>query len=606
MAKDVIVRIRADKEDFERGINGARKSVMDFDKMIKNSVASMTKLVASVATVQTAMSAAKKYIDSSQTATDSWNRTMAAATGSVDAFFESLSQGNFDSFITGLDGIITKAKEAYDAIDALGSLNIIADYRKQLLRTEQADLRDKIRSGVGDTEAYKKRLRETQSEMDAIIAEQGRMTYDAAIATLKSYTGANDRQVKMLLDIIQKNPNLLSQDVALQMAKELEKKNPYLAEGKISLSDFGSSVAIARKTFQVGRNIILTDAEARSDYNVLTRFGQMSDPRLIEAIGLLTKSSALAESNSQRRVSQNEDLNYGGKTSGISGTMKNSVPKPELPDFDTPAEVLRLRFNKTRSRAELKQELTEWQQRLEEATSSTQAIKAEEMVSYLQSLLDAQPLALRVDMSEEDVARIQKTLKTTSENIRAAIAPIEFTPGSELMFKPLEQADKTVKDISGSVSSTVNAFGNLGTVMQSLEDPSAQVAGLVMQAVANVAATFAKSLAGTVTPWDWIAAALAGTATMTSTIAAIKSATSGAYADGGIIPGNIRMGDAIPVMANAGELILNAAQQQNLVSQLEPRHDSSPGTGRSTISGEQIVTVVNAYGRRTGRGEILV
>jgi hypothetical protein len=67
---------------------------------------------------------------------------------------------------------------------------------------------------------------------------------------------------------------------------------------------------------------------------------------------------------------------------------------------------------------------------------------------------------------------------------------------------------------------------------------------------------------------------------MTSTIAAIHSATGfqnggivqGApkkYATGGIIQGNTYSSDMIPIRANAGELILNRAQQGNIASQLE-------------------------------------
>ena len=61
-------------------------------------------------------------------------------------------------------------------------------------------------------------------------------------------------------------------------------------------------------------------------------------------------------------------------------------------------------------------------------------------------------------------------------------------------------------------------------------------------------------------------------------------------------------GDVTPIMANAGELVLNKAQQGNLASQLQ-------GSGMqnlnltATIKGEQIRLALNNNGRRTGRGE---
>ena len=135
----------------------------------------------------------------------------------------------------------------------------------------------------------------------------------------------------------------------------------------------------------------------------------------------------------------------------------------------------------------------------------------------------------------------------------------------------------------------------------------AKVAGIIAQAVATVALTFAKSLAGTFTPWDWIAAAAAGTATMISTIAAIKDATKGGFANGGIVPGNSFSGDNLHTAdygINSGELILSKSQQNNLASQL-----SGGGIGNlqleAVVSGEQIILASNNRGLRTGRGEIV-
>jgi len=114
---------------------------------------------------------------------------------------------------------------------------------------------------------------------------------------------------------------------------------------------------------------------------------------------------------------------------------------------------------------------------------------------------------------------------------------------------------------------------------------------MVAQAVANIALTFSKSLKGTVSPWDWIAAAASGTAVMISTISAIKSATSGSYADGGIIPGNIQSGDHQIARVNAGELILNKAQQSAIASQLQNGSEGRRNV-EFRISGQELVGIL--------------
>ena len=77
-------------------------------------------------------------------------------------------------------------------------------------------------------------------------------------------------------------------------------------------------------------------------------------------------------------------------------------------------------------------------------------------------------------------------------------------------------------------------------------------------------------------PWAWIAFAASGLATMLATISSIHSATG--YASGGEIKGNTYSGDQIPIMANAGEIILNKAQQSSLAQSI------SSGGGMKNIN----------------------
>jgi hypothetical protein len=83
------------------------------------------------------------------------------------------------------------------------------------------------------------------------------------------------------------------------------------------------------------------------------------------------------------------------------------------------------------------------------------------------------------------------------------------------------------------------------------------------------------------------------------------------YTTGGTIPhansgyfvgGTHFSGDVTPIMANAGELVLNKAQQGNLASQLQGGGMQNLNL-TATIKGEQIRLALNNNGRRTGRGE---
>ena len=146
----------------------------------------------------------------------------------------------------------------------------------------------------------------------------------------------------------------------------------------------------------------------------------------------------------------------------------------------------------------------------------------------------------------------------------------------------------------------------VGSMMGSIKNPAAQTAAAVAQAIANIAMAYSEALAedGTIKSniWYFIGATAAAMVSMATTISSIHSATG--YAEGGEIKGNSYSGDNIPIMANAGEVVLTKARQGSLAQQLEsPR--GGGGFTASHVSGEQIWIALNAYTKRSGQGEIV-
>jgi hypothetical protein len=150
--------------------------------------------------------------------------------------------------------------------------------------------------------------------------------------------------------------------------------------------------------------------------------------------------------------------------------------------------------------------------------------------------------------------------------------------------------------------------------MNQIEDPAAKVLGTIAQAVATMALSYSQAAASpavTSTGWGWIAFAATGVATMLSSIAAIKQATSG-FANGGVIPGNSMSGDNLRGIGpggqvyglNAGEVVLNRSQASTLASALSDGGNSEVG-GTPYVQGELIYLGVNNYLKRSGRGEIV-
>ena len=184
--------------------------------------------------------------------------------------------------------------------------------------------------------------------------------------------------------------------------------------------------------------------------------------------------------------------------------------------------------------------------------------------------------------------------------------------------KTIETAAKKNKKETAAMAKEWQAAGSaiqaVGQAMSQIEDPAAKVLGTIAQAVATMALSYAQAAASpavTGTGWGWIAFAATGVATMLSSISAIKQATEG-FANGGIIPGNSYSGDNMRGMTpdgnvfglNAGEVVLNASQQNNLANALTD--NGMQGYSLETrVNGRDLVIVMNNDGTARGRGELV-
>jgi hypothetical protein len=203
---------------------------------------------------------------------------------------------------------------------------------------------------------------------------------------------------------------------------------------------------------------------------------------------------------------------------------------------------------------------------------------------------------LGVDVSDE-------TWKTLVDTINEKLAELDLD-AIELDVKTggVKKLNKEVSGTIDHVNGAASAFQALGDAMSNIDDPGAQVAGLIAQAIGSVVAGYgtATAQAATMGPWAWIAFAITGLATMISMIAGIKSATAGSYASGGVVPGTSFSGDNTIIAANAGEVVLNRAQQTNLASQLEAGSLANNLHLSTEISGTNLRVVLDNDNRSKG------
>ena len=141
------------------------------------------------------------------------------------------------------------------------------------------------------------------------------------------------------------------------------------------------------------------------------------------------------------------------------------------------------------------------------------------------------------------------------------------------MMTPTEKAKKNLEETVTSINRVGNAINATGELFSALgeatDSKELKIAGIVAQAVATVALSYAEALRSAKHWTEWLAFGITGLTTMVSMISSIKQATAGSYAEGGIIGGSSYSGDRLIARVNSGEMVLNTRQQRNLFNLLD-------------------------------------
>ena len=192
-----------------------------------------------------------------------------------------------------------------------------------------------------------------------------------------------------------------------------------------------------------------------------------------------------------------------------------------------------------------------------------------------------------------------------------------------------EMADKQWdygKDISSKSSKEPKETKKISDGMNKVVGESSKMVGgisNIVNGINSMGVEIPRDIQGVLGGIQGVISILSGIAAIVSVIEALTSAQTAisavkatpvigwALAGGGIVhaasgysvPGNNYSGDMVPAMLNSGELVLNKAQQGNLASQLQ--NNNAGGYTPSHVSGEQIWIALNAYTKRTGKGELI-
>ena len=107
-----------------------------------------------------ALDVAKDAFFASEANVDEWGRTIASAEGIYNSFLQSLNSGNFSDFLNNIGQVTQAARDAYNALDELGTRMTIINPERAKLQARQQELRATIRRNGQDSDVGKAALAE--------------------------------------------------------------------------------------------------------------------------------------------------------------------------------------------------------------------------------------------------------------------------------------------------------------------------------------------------------------------------------------------------------------------------------------------------------------
>lgn len=609
-----IVKLTLESNQYERNIKNAQKSLNDFTRSIGINMKSLSGMTLAAGAVTTALKVAKDAFNQSRDMVDEWGRTVQSAQQIYQGFLTSLNSGDFSGFISNMGRIQQAARSAYDAVSDLQLLNAFNAPNTQQARTNLTESIADYRSGTGSKENVKAAGEALKAELE-VRRKAEEKAYREVINQEAAKIGVDSNKLYGLLTGSNQN-----------FWDTLQDYNPRNFSKSVVKPSFGGATVAGAMS---GVNFATRVGKAPgTDEELLSFFAANITPENLQKI---QQYSVQAKQTAQEMASTDKMIarllnGKEGKSGGSSGggvalrTATNYAAGSIAAQEKLVAELTKKwKEAGAEVRDGYRVQLDEAKKTLQEMMNPTGpqvALTSGDITGVGGSVVGKDFMKV-TGLSQEDMPKLLSPLQQINAEIERTQQLMEMSPTTdfyqqmkqhliELQQQQREFTGETTNDgknISKSWNSAASAISGVGRAITTIEDPTAKIIGMIAEAVATIALGFSQAIGKDVgekgNVWYAIGAAAAGITAMISAISSIHSATG--YAQGGIVDGKSYSGDNIPILANAGEIVLSKSMQNNLAANLQ--ENGRNFNLSATISGEQIRLILNNNGRRTGRGE---
>lgn len=483
------------------GGGGFSKALEAVSSKLGLPISSLSTLGAGLAAAAGAAKVAKDAFFNNEQQLDEWGRVTESAGSLYRGFLDALNTGNISGFLSNMGDIISAARDAYDAMDALNTFNAFNQINLGRARKDFDRSIADYREGKGTKEDVKTYAATYKNE----LTTRQKFEHETYLAKVRDF--AKERNVNSD-DLLKALSGTYGDYAKLKELPLTGKEYTYHAN-------------------QFGGTYVTEKAVAAND---MERLGDMLRRLNDEELNNLQALEAKAQQTADEIIAIDKQVTrFTGKGTGTA--TAGGINLGMLDGQKATVAALQEQWDNAGvdgATNKLWNDLDEGKRKLEEMEQA-----AAQLGQTLQSSFSVQAPA----------------------NLNAELDKVHMTTRAVGTDSAV-----TAQGTGKAWSAAATAVATVGSALQQIEDPAAKVAGIVAVAIAQVAAGLGQMLAmpqSTAQSWGWIALAATGTATMISTITAIKSATSG-YAEGGMVlpNGNPYGGDNIVARLNAGEGVL--------------------------------------------------
>ena len=556
-------------DDINKSINGGGGLTGALDSLTSKfgmSIQSLAGWGAALSAGKVALDVAKDAFFASEATVDEWGRVMDSSKSLYEGFLTAINTGDISGYLSRIDSIVQAARIAYNELDRVSTMKTIQAPQMSAQQTENERMRMMIQTGhyIAPVDGRKASMQNGQL-----------LTPEQIKGIEKQLQGGMQKVVTLIGNEVAQTGRAIDA-VFNRQAQELGMSLKEFRKGTSSMAEFDKRMAGYENyqkwrtehttiDMQSGREIVAkgnpfeqyakwgtfrVDGER---YNNLVGLIQQRDQQAGQAYGM--QSQVYRTMNRAQGITLRQIMGGGGggRSGGRSGGGMSI------------ADMLLSTFNKANGKIDAA------------SLMDTTNTGGSELFRMMQAAHNA-TLPTAATQGEKDAF----------ENRRREVKA-ELKKNDEEKNKKDKDAVEVADQIYGGVSSMVSSLEQMGI---ELPEGLTQVVGAI----------------------GGVIGVLQSIMMIVNAIQAMQEVGSflGLFKNGGIVPhaqnglnvvgGTHYSGDVTPILANAGEVVLNRSQVSTLASQLQGGGAQNMKL-EATVSGEQLRFVLNNNGRRTGRGE---